>query len=241
MLIDLNDIKPSSRALTGFNGSSTSLLGTICLNVFAGGINKFVKFSVIDTKSQYNTILGNPWLHMMKAIPSTYHQCIKFPTKEGTVFTLKGNQRLARSMLISNLKSQQVAFIVEPDKKPSPPKEETVQVGIIPDYPERTVGIGSDLSDALSTELTFFLRANKSTFAWTTADMPGIDPAVTSHRLNVDPTYKPIKQKRRKLGPERAKAVNDEVDRLLGAGSIAEVKYPDWLANPVVVKKKNGK
>ena len=71
--------------------------------------------------------------------------------------------------------------------------------------------------------------------------MPGIDPSVTAHRLNVDPTYKPIKQKRRKLGPERAKAVNDEVDRLLQAGSIAEVKYPDWLANPVVVKKKNGK
>ncbi|KAF8054198.1 hypothetical protein N665_1340s0002 [Sinapis alba] len=241
MLIDLNDIKPSSRALTGFNGSSTSLLGTICLNVFAGGVNKLVKFSVIDTKTQYNAILGTPWLHMMKAIPSTYHQCIKFPTKEGTVFTLKGNQRLARSMLISDLKSQQVAFIVEPDKKPSPQKEETVQVGIDPDYPERTVGIGSDLSDALSTELTTFLRANKSTFAWTTADMPGIDPAVTSHRLNVDLTNKPIKQKRRKLGPERAKAVNIEVDRLLGAGSIAEVKYPDWLANPVVVKKKNGK
>ncbi|KAF8087330.1 hypothetical protein N665_0589s0011 [Sinapis alba] len=95
MLIDLNDIKPSSRALTGFNGTSTSLLGTICLNVFVGGVNKLVKFSVIDTKTQYNAILGTPWLHMMKAIPSTYHQCIKFSTKEGTVFTLKGNQRLA--------------------------------------------------------------------------------------------------------------------------------------------------
>ncbi|KAF8044652.1 hypothetical protein N665_7333s0001 [Sinapis alba] len=241
MMVDLNDIKPSSRALTGFNGSLTSLFGTIRLNVFAGGVNKLVKFSVIDTKTQYNAILGTPLLHMMKAIPSTYHQCVKFPTKEGTVFTLKGNQRLARSMLISDLKSQQVTFLVEPDKKPSPQKEETVQVGIDPDYPERTIGIGSDLSDALSIELTTFLRANKSTFVWTTADMPGIDPAVTSHRLNVDPTYKPIKQKRRKLRPERAKAVNDEVDRLLGAGSIVEVKYPDWLANPVVVKKKNGK
>ena len=35
--------------------------------------------------------------------------------------------------------------------------------------------------------------------------------------------------------------MNEEVDRLLGAGSIAEVCYPEWLANPVVVKKKNGK
>ncbi|CAA7018421.1 unnamed protein product [Microthlaspi erraticum] len=71
--------------------------------------------------------------------------------------------------------------------------------------------------------------------------MPGIDTRITSHELNVDPTFKPMKQKRRKLGPDRAKAVNDEVDRLLKVGSIREVKYPDWLANPVVVKKKNGK
>ncbi|XP_013617715.1 PREDICTED: uncharacterized protein LOC106324262 [Brassica oleracea var. oleracea] len=39
----------------------------------------------------------------------------------------------------------------------------------------------------------------------------------------------------------KSKAVNEEVDRLLGAGSIPEVRYPEWLANPVVVKKNNGK
>ena len=71
--------------------------------------------------------------------------------------------------------------------------------------------------------------------------MPRININITSHDLNVDPTFKPIKQKRRKLEPERAKAVNNEVDKLLKIGSIREVQYPDWLANPVVVKKKNGK
>ncbi|XP_048613404.1 uncharacterized protein LOC125587236 [Brassica napus] len=86
-----------------------------------------------------------------------------------------------------------------------------------------------------------FLKANVSTFAWSMSDMKGIDPAITTHELNVDPTVKPIRQKRRKLGPDRSKAVNEEVDRLLGAGSIAEVRYPEWLENPVVVKEKNGK
>ncbi|KAF8092679.1 hypothetical protein N665_0405s0005 [Sinapis alba] len=215
MMVDIKNIKPLSRALTGFNGSSTHLLGTICLNVFVGGVSKLVKFSVIDTKTKYNVILGTPWLHMMKAIPSTYYQCIKFPTREGIVFTLKVNQCLARRMLISDFKNQHVTFLVEPEKKLSPQKEEMIQVGIDPDHPDRTVRIGSELSIDLTTELTTFLRANKSTFAWTTTDMPGIDPTITAHRLNVDPTYKSIKQKRRKLGPERAKAVNDEVDKLL--------------------------
>ena len=44
-----------------------------------------------------------------------------------------------------------------------------------------------------------------------------------------------------KVGAERAKAVNDEVDKLLKISSIREVQYPNWLAIPVVVKKKNGK
>ena len=73
-----------------------------------------------------------------------------------------------------------------------------------------------------------FLKQNMSTFAWTTSDMKGINPAITSHELNVDPTIKPIRQKRRKLGPERSKAINEEVELLLAAGSIGEVRYPEW-------------
>ncbi|XP_024013209.1 uncharacterized protein LOC112087532 [Eutrema salsugineum] len=107
--------------------------------------------------------------------------------------------------------------------------------------PERCVEIGTKLEEPLRSELLSLLKENINTFAWTAEDMPGISIDVTCHDLNVDPTFKPIKQKRRKLGPERAKAVNDEVERLLKVGSIAKAKYPDWLANPVVVKKKNGK
>ncbi|XP_024015923.1 uncharacterized protein LOC112089179 [Eutrema salsugineum] len=107
--------------------------------------------------------------------------------------------------------------------------------------PERCVKIGAKLEEPLRSKLLSLLKENINTFAWTAEDMPGISIDVTCHELNVDPTFKPIKQKRRKLGPERAKAVNDEVERLLKVGSIAEAKYPDWLSNPVVVKKKNGK
>ncbi|KAJ9542423.1 hypothetical protein OSB04_028929 [Centaurea solstitialis] len=71
--------------------------------------------------------------------------------------------------------------------------------------------------------------------------MVGIDPSIISHKLNVDPTFKPIKQKRRKFAPERNKVINDEVDNLLKTGKIREVKYPEWLANVVIVQKKNGK
>ncbi|XP_074301041.1 uncharacterized protein LOC141632388 [Silene latifolia] len=78
-------------------------------------------------------------------------------------------------------------------------------------------------------------------FAWSHNDMVGIDPSIITHKLSVDPSYKPIQQKRRKIAPERNQVINQEVDNLLAAGKIREVKYPEWLSNVVVVPKKNGK
>ena len=71
--------------------------------------------------------------------------------------------------------------------------------------------------------------------------MGEIDPIVITHRLNTSPSFKPVKQKRRSFAPERQKAINEEVGKLLQAGAIREVEYPEWLANIVLVKKANGK
>ncbi|KAJ9544850.1 hypothetical protein OSB04_024557 [Centaurea solstitialis] len=166
MGIDRSNIVRRTTTLVGFNGDATNTLGEIVLPVFAKGINKQTKFNVIDCPSTYNAILGRPWIHDMKAIPSTYHQKIKFPSPWG------------------------------------------------------------EHSDC---------------FAWSHEDMVGINPDIISHKLNVDPSFKPVKQKRRKFAPERNKVINDEVDNLLKTGKIREVNYPDWLANVVVVQKKNGK
>ena len=71
--------------------------------------------------------------------------------------------------------------------------------------------------------------------------MGGIDPAIITHRLNVSPYFKPVKQKRRSFALERQKAINEEVGKLLQAGAIREVEYTEWLANVVLVKKVNVK
>ena len=78
-------------------------------------------------------------------------------------------------------------------------------------------------------------------FAWKKEDMGGIDPKVITHKLNVAPSFKPVKRKRRSFAPKRQKAINEEVSKLLQARAIREVDYPDWWANVVLVKKANGK
>ena len=71
--------------------------------------------------------------------------------------------------------------------------------------------------------------------------MPGIDPSVIVHRLNVLPSFSPIRQKKRVFAQERDKAIAEEVRKLLEADFIQEVYYLDWLANVVMVKNANGK
>lgn len=53
------------------------------------------RFLLIDAISSYNIIMGRPWIHQMLAVPSSYHQTLKFPTKWGIKKT-KGDQNLSR-------------------------------------------------------------------------------------------------------------------------------------------------
>ena len=71
--------------------------------------------------------------------------------------------------------------------------------------------------------------------------MPGIPRDVIEHHLTVRPGAKPTKQKIRKQSQEGEAFIRGEVGRLLEAGFIREVMYPEWLANPVVVPKQNKK
>ena len=71
--------------------------------------------------------------------------------------------------------------------------------------------------------------------------MLGISPKIIQHKLNINPERKPVQQRRRAFAPKRDQVVAKEVTKLLTAGFIHEVYYPDWLANVVLVKKANGK
>lgn len=68
--------------------------------------------------------------------------------------------------------------------------------------------------------------------------MTSIDPE--TDRLNVDPKFKPIKQKRRKFVPDHNQIINKEIEKPLVIGSVREVHYPDLFVNVVVICKKNG-
>jgi len=71
--------------------------------------------------------------------------------------------------------------------------------------------------------------------------MPGIDPSIMVHQLNVSPSFSPVRQRKWVFAHERDNAIAEEVYKLLDAGFIREVYYPEWLASVVKFKKANGK
>ena len=64
-------------------------------------------------------------------------------------------------------------------------------------------------------------------FAWSASDMPSIDPDFLCHHLTMDPKVRPVCQRRRKLNEERRLVVQEETKKLLSAGHIKEIQYPE--------------
>jgi hypothetical protein len=89
--------------------------------------------------------------------------------------------------------------------------------------------------------LVYFLRTNVGIFAWSPSDMPGIPREVAEHSLDILPHSRAVQQRLHCFEEERRRAIRVELRKLLEARFIKEVFHPTWLANPVLVKKKNGK
>ena len=250
MGIGREKLDPINTNLRGFSGEKVLPLGSIQLVLTLGEplcqATTTVRFLIVDAPSAYNMLLGRPSLNAIKAIPSAYHMMIKFPTVSG-VAMVRGDQRVAGECSSASMKQKAIDNVYMDDLDMHDevltrlePSEELEPVSL-DDDPEHLAYIGSKLAEDLKGLLTQFLRHNKDVFAWKQADMGGIDPTVITHRQNASQSFKPVKQKRRSFAPERQKAINEEVGKLLQAEAIREVEYPEWLANVVLVKKANGK
>ena len=204
-----------------------------------------VIFLIVDAPSVYNVLLGRSSLNAIKAIPFAYHMVIKFPTTNG-VGMVRADQRVAKECYSASMKQKVVSsiYVDELDMRDEvstrrEPLEELEPIQL--DDHEHLAYVGCKLAEDLRSLLIRFLKQNKDVFAWKQEDMGGIDPIIITHKLSVSQSFKPVMQKRRSLAPERQKTINEEVGKLLQAGAIREVKYPEWLADVVLIKKENDK
>ncbi|VFQ88777.1 unnamed protein product [Cuscuta campestris] len=98
------------------------------------------------------------------------------------------------------------------------PEAEMVEIELHPGDSSRMVRIGANLPEDLKAEITWVLQEYAGIFAWSVADMPGIDHSVICHRLAVKEGSRPVRQKKRYLASDRRDFVKKEVKDLLSVG-----------------------
>ena len=85
MKVPLDKLNSTGKILSRFNGATTLTMGSITLPVKARPIIQQVLFSIVEDLGTYNAIVGQAWLHAMKAVPLTYHQTISYLTSAGQI------------------------------------------------------------------------------------------------------------------------------------------------------------
>nr|ABA94235.1 retrotransposon protein, putative, unclassified [Oryza sativa Japonica Group] len=222
-----------SQPIIGVTPGHTWPLGHIDLPVTFGGSANFrterVNFDVADLSLPYNAVLGRPALvKFMAAVHYAYLQ-MTMPGPGGPI-TIHGDLKVALACM------EQRADHLAAASKPAG-GDERLSTSVPAAPRQRMITCDEVPEDALVS----FLRANADVFAWRPADMPGVPREVIEHRLAVRPGARPVQQKVRRQAPERQAFIREEVARLLEAGFIREDIHPEWLANPVIVPKANGK
>ncbi|GJR61375.1 hypothetical protein Tco_1503537 [Tanacetum coccineum] len=125
-------------------------------------------------------------------------------------------------------------MVIGPEAQPSDviqTAEERIKVAIHPEYPEQTIAIGSTLIEEGRKALCELLRRNLDIFAWKPEDMIGVPRYLAEHCLNVREGCLPVRQKKRSQAPERNKAIQEEVGKLVDACIMKEVHYHRCLSN----------
>ncbi|XP_071741076.1 uncharacterized protein [Rutidosis leptorrhynchoides] len=92
-------------------------------------------------------------------------------------------------------------------------------------HPEKRIKIDAGLSTETKAKLHGILLANADVFAWQESDMTGVPRAIAEHKLNVNPSLAPVRQKKRHKALERNDWLCAEVDNLVRANILRKVRY----------------
>ncbi|XP_076961061.1 uncharacterized protein LOC143637591 [Bidens hawaiensis] len=229
---DKERLKPIHAPVSGFGGEVMHPRGVISFLVTLSdriySRIEEIEFLVLLATSKHDIILGREEIGDFNVHPSTAHGAVGVPTQTD----------------VAIIHVNRHCFATESSKPSKIPKQvqrtEPEKWVLNKKFPDQTVVIGPAVSEIVRTFLKQLLTKNMDIFAWQPANMTGVPRNIAEHKLRVNPAFTSIVQKKRKMGPEQTKAMNEQVKDLIHAGSIREIKYQTWVANPVIIPKSNG-
>jgi hypothetical protein len=213
-------------------------LGKITMSVTFGYVHNTrteqVVFDIVDMEYPYNAIIGRGTLNAFEAILHPSYLCMKIPSEQGPI-AVHGSQEAARrakgswtdSMTIHNIDEVEAYQQYKHKREKAALGDQPKPMLLCEDIADQKVLLGSQLSTEQERTLLRFLLNNKDVFAWISNDLCGVNRDIIEHSLNVDPSFRPRKQRLRKMSDDKAEGARNEVKRLLSVGVIREVTYPE--------------
>ncbi|CAL8992530.1 unnamed protein product [Prunus brigantina] len=165
--IPLSKIVQSQTSISGFGNQSEVTVGYMQVNLKVGPIRSLTKFYVVDVDVAYHALLGRPWLNKHKLVVSTYHQCVKGRIGLRPI-RIPGNQAPFNK---DEAHYSEAEFYTECTEPMTAPKHM------------------QDGSTAVAEQLE---TINLDVFAWSYEEMPGLNPNLVSHTLNIELGTKPV-------------------------------------------------
>jgi len=105
---------------------------------------------------------------------------------------------------------------------------------------KRPTYVSAKITTVFRDQIVELLKDYKDCFAWDYNEMPCLKREAVELKLPIRLDKKPVKQIPRRFAPQILSQIKEEIERLLKCGFIRPARYVDWLANVVLVKKKNG-
>ncbi|XP_076902202.1 uncharacterized protein LOC143556862 [Bidens hawaiensis] len=189
-----------------------------------------VDFLVMESpRPSYDVILGREAIGDFNANPYTTHEILEVPTPTWVTMIYANHECHVADIKTPPNKVLKVMTQAEPEKWVLNGK-----------FPKHTITIGPTLYNTTLLALKRLLINSIDVFAWTLADLTGVPRFKAGYHLKVKPTFVPVVQKRRKMGPDQAKACKKQVQQLLDAGIICTIHHQTWVANPFMVPRQMG-
>jgi hypothetical protein len=258
---DKKQLKEPTKPLYGFGRKRIEPIRVITLPISFGTPQnpciEYITFDVADMLYPYTTIIGQRLLNTFEAAMHSRYLCVKI-SATFSIISIFGSQKEARNIACSFAPGHKNIHFLREDidqqmerpinmkalaefKKAIEAKGDFKKVALDPRIPDKAVCIGIETTLEEQAELLEFLDKNCDIFVWSTSDLMGVSREIIEHKLQVHLGAKPMKQKLHKMSEEKVEPMKDEVQGLPDAGFIREVTYPQWLANLVMVRKKNEK
>jgi hypothetical protein len=150
MKLNKDKLRPMDAPLVGFISDRVCPVGIITfpitVSTYPKTVFKTVGFLIVNCPSMYNAIIGRSTLNRLRAVTSTYHLLIKFPTEHG-IGEVRGDQIAARECYLASLgiEGQNQTMTIEEQKTLVKPSEELDTIGLENGSPEKTTKIGANL------------------------------------------------------------------------------------------------